>query len=228
MLGDAAARRLPVRRAASTSRARARSLGRSYAPGGRGAGARGARRSRRRVRATARHLATKLARHFAGDDPPPAMVERLTQAFSQAAATCRRVYRAIDRLARGVEPRSRPSSRRPGTGRSPALRAVGRAACRGAAGGRPAEPARPAGLAAGLARRLRRYRRELGRARRADAPGRGGASASPRSAGGRSTPARSRRALLPGALSEATAQRDRPRRKPGGRASRCCSSRPNS
>ena len=27
--------------------------------------------------ATARHLAVKLARHFAGDDPPPAMVERL-------------------------------------------------------------------------------------------------------------------------------------------------------
>jgi uncharacterized protein (DUF1800 family) len=30
---------------------------------------------------TARHLATKLARHFAGDDPPAAMVERLTQTW---------------------------------------------------------------------------------------------------------------------------------------------------
>src|SRR3954471_11115965 len=30
---------------------------------------------------TARHLATKLTRHFAGDDPPPAMVERLTQTW---------------------------------------------------------------------------------------------------------------------------------------------------
>src|SRR5215469_15273724 len=29
--------------------------------------------------ATARHVATKLARHFVADDPPPALVERLTQ-----------------------------------------------------------------------------------------------------------------------------------------------------
>jgi uncharacterized protein (DUF1800 family) len=31
--------------------------------------------------ATARHVATKLARHFIADDPPPAVVERLTQRF---------------------------------------------------------------------------------------------------------------------------------------------------
>src|SRR6478672_5642999 len=31
--------------------------------------------------ATARHLATKLARHFAGDEPPPALVERLSRAY---------------------------------------------------------------------------------------------------------------------------------------------------
>ena len=31
--------------------------------------------------ATARHVATKLARHFIADDPPPALVERLTQRF---------------------------------------------------------------------------------------------------------------------------------------------------
>jgi uncharacterized protein (DUF1800 family) len=31
--------------------------------------------------ATARHVATKLARHFVADDPPPALVERLTQRF---------------------------------------------------------------------------------------------------------------------------------------------------
>src|ERR1700758_2991125 len=31
--------------------------------------------------ATARHVATKLARHFVADDPPPALVERLAQRF---------------------------------------------------------------------------------------------------------------------------------------------------
>jgi uncharacterized protein (DUF1800 family) len=31
--------------------------------------------------ATARHVSTKLARHFVADDPPPALVERLTQTF---------------------------------------------------------------------------------------------------------------------------------------------------
>src|SRR5689334_19955112 len=31
--------------------------------------------------ATAKHISTKLARHFAGDDPPSAMVDRLTQAY---------------------------------------------------------------------------------------------------------------------------------------------------
>ena len=40
--------------------------------------------------ATAQHLATKLARHFAGDDPPPALVDRLSAGLSRAAAaTCR-------------------------------------------------------------------------------------------------------------------------------------------
>ena len=44
---------------------------------------------------TARHLATKLARHFAGDEPPPAMVERLTQAWSRSGGDLPTVYRAI-------------------------------------------------------------------------------------------------------------------------------------
>ena len=33
--------------------------------------------------ATAQHVATKLARHFIADDPPPALVERLTQPLSR-------------------------------------------------------------------------------------------------------------------------------------------------
>ena len=32
--------------------------------------------------ATAKHVATKLVRHFVADEPPPALVERLAQALS--------------------------------------------------------------------------------------------------------------------------------------------------
>jgi uncharacterized protein (DUF1800 family) len=45
--------------------------------------------------ATAKHLSTKLARHFAGDDPPPAMVERLSQAYLKSNGDLPTVYRAI-------------------------------------------------------------------------------------------------------------------------------------
>jgi len=45
--------------------------------------------------ATARHLSTKLARHFAGDDPPPAMVERLTSAYLGSGGDLPTLYRAL-------------------------------------------------------------------------------------------------------------------------------------
>lgn len=45
--------------------------------------------------ATARHLAVKLARHFAGDEPPPAMVERLRRAWLESGGDLPTVYRAI-------------------------------------------------------------------------------------------------------------------------------------
>ena len=45
--------------------------------------------------ATATHLATKLARHFAGDAPPPAMVARLEAAFLSSGGDLPTVYRAI-------------------------------------------------------------------------------------------------------------------------------------
>ena len=45
--------------------------------------------------ATANHLATKLARHFAGDTPPPAMVARLEAAFLSSGGDLPTVYRAI-------------------------------------------------------------------------------------------------------------------------------------
>jgi uncharacterized protein (DUF1800 family) len=45
--------------------------------------------------ATARHVATKLARHFAGDTPPPAMVARLEKAFRRSGGDLPTVYRAL-------------------------------------------------------------------------------------------------------------------------------------
>jgi uncharacterized protein (DUF1800 family) len=45
--------------------------------------------------ATARHLATKLARHFVADDPPAALVERLAAAYSKNDGELAPVYRAL-------------------------------------------------------------------------------------------------------------------------------------
>ena len=45
--------------------------------------------------ATATHIATKLARHFAGDTPPPAMVARLKAAFLKSGGDLPTVYRAL-------------------------------------------------------------------------------------------------------------------------------------
>ncbi|MDE2605498.1 MAG: DUF1800 domain-containing protein [Burkholderiales bacterium] len=45
--------------------------------------------------ATAQHLATKLVRHFAADDPPPAMVQRVAAAFERNGGDLPTVYRAL-------------------------------------------------------------------------------------------------------------------------------------
>ena len=45
--------------------------------------------------ATAKHIATKLTRHFAGDDPPPAMVDRLTRAYLKSGGDLPTLYGAI-------------------------------------------------------------------------------------------------------------------------------------
>ncbi|KHL24961.1 hypothetical protein PK98_14015 [Croceibacterium mercuriale] len=45
--------------------------------------------------ATAHHVATKLARHFVADTPPPALVSRLEQAFLQADGDLPTLYRAL-------------------------------------------------------------------------------------------------------------------------------------
>jgi uncharacterized protein (DUF1800 family) len=55
--------------------------------------------------ATARHIATKLARHFIADEPPPAAVERLARAFTASGGDLPTVYRAlIDSREAWVEP----------------------------------------------------------------------------------------------------------------------------
>lgn len=45
--------------------------------------------------ATANHLATKLARHFIADDPPPAAVERIAAAYLKSGGDLQTVYRAL-------------------------------------------------------------------------------------------------------------------------------------
>ena len=45
--------------------------------------------------ATARHLSTKLARHFVSDTPPPALVDRLTGAFLDGNGDLGRWYRVL-------------------------------------------------------------------------------------------------------------------------------------
>jgi uncharacterized protein (DUF1800 family) len=44
---------------------------------------------------TARHLATKLARHFIADDPPPSAVDRLTRAYLNSGGHLPAVYQAL-------------------------------------------------------------------------------------------------------------------------------------
>ncbi len=44
---------------------------------------------------TARHISTKLARHFIADDPPPAVIERMTQAWVGTRGDLPKVYAAM-------------------------------------------------------------------------------------------------------------------------------------
>jgi uncharacterized protein (DUF1800 family) len=46
-------------------------------------------------RSTAKFIATKLARHFIADDPPPAAVERIAQAFLRSGGDLPQVYAAL-------------------------------------------------------------------------------------------------------------------------------------
>ncbi|MCC7271573.1 MAG: DUF1800 domain-containing protein [Alphaproteobacteria bacterium] len=55
--------------------------------------------------ATARHVATRLARHFAADDPPPALVDRLARAYRDSDGDLAAVARS---LATAPEPWATP------------------------------------------------------------------------------------------------------------------------
>lgn len=73
--------------------------------------------------ATAHHIATKLARHFAADDPPPGLVTRLEQAFLSSGGDLPTVYRA---LIEAPEPWTAPPKfRNPWDWTLAGLRAVG-------------------------------------------------------------------------------------------------------
>lgn len=69
-------------------------LGKRYAPAGE-AQAQAVLEDLAGSAATAQHLATKLARHFAGDAPPAAMVARLKAAYLESGGDLPSVYRAI-------------------------------------------------------------------------------------------------------------------------------------
>lgn len=69
-------------------------MGKTYGQGGEGQ-ARAVLADLARNPATARHLATKLARHFVADMPPPALVGRLEQAYLASDGDLPAVYRAL-------------------------------------------------------------------------------------------------------------------------------------
>ena len=92
--------------------------------------------------ATARHVATKLARHFIADDPPPALVERLTQRFLDTDGDLKEVAKALIDAPEAWAPKQ-AKIKRPGEWIVAALRATG------------------------LSRRHRAHRRRDGAARRA-------------------------------------------------------------
>jgi uncharacterized protein (DUF1800 family) len=69
-------------------------LGRSYADEGLQQGV-AVLRDVARTQATAHFIATKLTRHFVADDPPPAVVQRLAEAFLASHGDLPHVYRAL-------------------------------------------------------------------------------------------------------------------------------------
>jgi uncharacterized protein (DUF1800 family) len=73
--------------------------------------------------ATAKHLTTKMARHFIADDPPPALVERLTQIFLDSDGDLKEVTKALIVSPEAWEP-AQAKIKRPGEWIVAALRAT--------------------------------------------------------------------------------------------------------
>jgi uncharacterized protein (DUF1800 family) len=74
--------------------------------------------------ATARHIATKLACHFIADDPPPALVQTLTQRFLDTDGDLKEVTMAMIAAPEAWEP-EQAKVKRPGEWIVAALRATG-------------------------------------------------------------------------------------------------------
>jgi uncharacterized protein (DUF1800 family) len=74
--------------------------------------------------ATARHVATKLAHHFIADDPPPALVDRLTQRFLDTEGDLKEVTKALITSPESWVP-EQAKIKRPGEWIVAALRATG-------------------------------------------------------------------------------------------------------
>jgi len=74
--------------------------------------------------ATAKHIATKLARHFIADDPPPALVDRLTQSFLDTDGDLKELAKALIASPEAWAP-EQAKIKRPGEWIIAALRATG-------------------------------------------------------------------------------------------------------
>lgn len=107
-----------------------RLLGRSYAAGGQEQ-ALAILRDLAASPATALHVATKLARHFVADDPPPALVQRLVAAYQRSGGDLPAVYRA---LIDSPEPWAAPATKfkTPWEWAVSSMRALGRRELKGA------------------------------------------------------------------------------------------------
>jgi len=74
--------------------------------------------------ATAKHVATKLVRHFVADEPPPALVERLSKRFLDSQGNLKEMAKALVSAPEAWDaPRSK--LKRPGEWIVSALRATG-------------------------------------------------------------------------------------------------------
>jgi uncharacterized protein (DUF1800 family) len=74
--------------------------------------------------ATARHIATKLARHFVADEPPPALVDRLASRFVETDGDLKEVTQALITASEAWEPKQ-TKVKRPAEWIVAALRATG-------------------------------------------------------------------------------------------------------